>query len=157
MLLILGVSRQIAYATNAKKVLISAEYKGKSSIDIAQPVISFDPVKYCNGGFTKLRKLHSGKRRGHSPNFESSLPTAFELSGLLSTELTSMSETVSPTSTENVVKRSRGGRHRIFTVEQRKDRNRRAQAAFRERRSRYTHTLEQTVVELESIIRELQV
>lgn len=59
-------------------------------------------------------------------------------------------------STESM-KRSQGGRHRIFTAEQRKDRNRLAQAAFRERRSQYTSTLENTVVELEAIIRELQV
>ncbi|KAI9494597.1 hypothetical protein BDB00DRAFT_295775 [Zychaea mexicana] len=51
---------------------------------------------------------------------------------------------------------SKGGRHRIFTEEQRKDRNRLAQAAFRARRSEYTHTLEQTVVGLESIVKELQ-
>ncbi|KAI8139186.1 hypothetical protein BJV82DRAFT_672769 [Fennellomyces sp. T-0311] len=51
---------------------------------------------------------------------------------------------------------SKGGRHRIFTEEQRKDRNRLAQAAFRARRSEYTHTLEETVVGLETIVKELQ-
>lgn len=56
-----------------------------------------------------------------------------------------------------IKKKSHGGRHRIFTAEQRKDRNRLAQAAFRERRNQYTRTLENTVVELEAIIRELQV
>ncbi|ORZ03084.1 hypothetical protein BCR43DRAFT_482716 [Syncephalastrum racemosum] len=59
-------------------------------------------------------------------------------------------------STESL-KQSQGGRHRIFTAEQRKDRNRLAQAAFRERRNQYTSTLEKTVIELETIIRELQV
>ncbi|KAI9498190.1 hypothetical protein BDB00DRAFT_801534 [Zychaea mexicana] len=52
--------------------------------------------------------------------------------------------------------RPHGGRHRIFTEEQRKVRNRQAQAAFRERRSQYTQTLEQTIVGLENIIEELQ-
>ncbi|KAG2218303.1 hypothetical protein INT45_003646 [Circinella minor] len=51
---------------------------------------------------------------------------------------------------------SKGGRHRIFTEEQRKDRNRLAQAAFRARKSEYTTTLENTVVGLESIVKELQ-
>ncbi|KAI9266704.1 hypothetical protein BDA99DRAFT_558753 [Phascolomyces articulosus] len=51
---------------------------------------------------------------------------------------------------------SKGGRHRIFTEEQRKDRNRLAQAAFRARRSEYTNTLENTIVGLESIVKELQ-
>ncbi|KAI9271530.1 hypothetical protein BDA99DRAFT_556762 [Phascolomyces articulosus] len=53
-------------------------------------------------------------------------------------------------------KKSHGGRHRIFTEEQRKVRNRLAQAAFRERRSQYTQTLQQTVLDLEKIIQELQ-
>ena len=51
---------------------------------------------------------------------------------------------------------SKGGRHRIFTEEQRKDRNRLAQAAFRARKSKYTTTLENTVIGLESIVKELQ-
>ena len=58
------------------------------------------------------------------------------------------------TSTTN---RPHGGRHRIFTEEQRKVRNRQAQAAFRERRSQYTQTLQETVLGLEKIITELQV
>jgi hypothetical protein len=53
-------------------------------------------------------------------------------------------------------KRKQGGRHRIFSNEQRKDRNRIAQAAFRERRSQYTKTLESTMANLETIICELQ-
>jgi hypothetical protein len=53
-------------------------------------------------------------------------------------------------------KRKQGGRHRMFTNEQRKDRNRLAQAAFRERRSQYTKTLESTIKNLETIICELQ-
>lgn len=53
-------------------------------------------------------------------------------------------------------KRKQGGRHRMFSNEQRKDRNRLAQAAFRERRSQYTKTLESTIDDLETIIRELQ-
>lgn len=53
-------------------------------------------------------------------------------------------------------KRKQGGRHRMFSNEQRKDRNRLAQAAFRERRSQYTKTLEATIDDLETIIRELQ-
>ncbi|CAO3679253.1 unnamed protein product [Umbelopsis ramanniana] len=59
-----------------------------------------------------------------------------------------------PSSPEN--KRKQGGRHRMFSNEQRKDRNRLAQAAFRERRSQYTKTLESTIDDLETIIRELQ-
>ncbi|KAI9284090.1 hypothetical protein BC943DRAFT_326316 [Umbelopsis sp. AD052] len=53
-------------------------------------------------------------------------------------------------------KRKQGGRHRLFSNEQRKDRNRLAQAAFRERRSQYTKTLECTIENLETIICELQ-
>lgn len=69
--------------------------------------------------------------------------------------------TSSPEPYENDVpspepKRKQGGRHRIFTNEQRKDRNRLAQAAFRERRSQYTKTLESTIANLETIICELQ-
>ncbi|KAI8144035.1 hypothetical protein BJV82DRAFT_578097 [Fennellomyces sp. T-0311] len=57
---------------------------------------------------------------------------------------------------ESRIKRPHGGRHRIFTEEQRKVRNRLAQAAFRERRTQYTQTLESTIVDLENIIHELQ-
>jgi hypothetical protein len=54
------------------------------------------------------------------------------------------------------LKRKQGGRHRIFSNEQRKDRNRLAQAAFRERRSQYTKELESAIEDLEKIITELQ-
>ncbi|KAG2174371.1 hypothetical protein INT43_004394 [Umbelopsis isabellina] len=56
----------------------------------------------------------------------------------------------------SISKRKQVGRHRIFTNEQRKDRNRLAQAAFRERRSQYTKELESVVEDLETIIKELQ-
>ncbi|KAI8060303.1 hypothetical protein BC940DRAFT_312264 [Gongronella butleri] len=49
-----------------------------------------------------------------------------------------------------VTKKSAGGRHRIFTNEQRKVRNRQAQAAFRQRRTAYTKTLETTIEQMEA-------
>ncbi|KAJ2961531.1 hypothetical protein NQZ79_g3280 [Umbelopsis isabellina] len=59
-------------------------------------------------------------------------------------------------SENSILKRKQVGRHRIFTNEQRKDRNRLAQAAFRERRSQYTKELKSVVEDLETIIKELQ-
>ncbi|KAI8377460.1 uncharacterized protein BYT42DRAFT_345167 [Radiomyces spectabilis] len=50
----------------------------------------------------------------------------------------------------------KGGRQRVYTTEQRKDRNRLAQAAFRERRSQYTKTLEETVLRFDSLLEEMQ-
>lgn len=59
-------------------------------------------------------------------------------------------------SENSISKRKQVGRHRMFTNEQRRDRNRMAQAAFRERRSQYTKELESVVEDLETIIKELQ-
>ncbi|KAG2223823.1 hypothetical protein INT45_001957 [Circinella minor] len=76
------------------------------------------------------------------------------------TTMTSASNTIKEvTNNDNLnssTNRSHGGRHRIFTEEQRKVRNRQAQAAFRERRSQYTQTLQETILGLEKIITELQ-
>ncbi|KAI9300786.1 hypothetical protein BJ944DRAFT_252834 [Cunninghamella echinulata] len=57
---------------------------------------------------------------------------------------------------KTISKKSNVGRHRLYSNEQRKDRNRQAQAAFRQRRSVYTKTLEETVEKLQSIIASLQ-
>ncbi|KAG0173650.1 hypothetical protein DFQ30_007272 [Apophysomyces sp. BC1015] len=43
-----------------------------------------------------------------------------------------------------------------FGSEQRKDRNRLAQAAFRARRSKYTQSIEQTLLRLDKVVEELQ-
>ncbi|KAI8991706.1 hypothetical protein BDF20DRAFT_831723 [Mycotypha africana] len=48
------------------------------------------------------------------------------------------------------------GRHRIYSNEQRKDRNRLAQAAFRHRRSNYTKFLEETVTGHEKRIHDVE-
>ncbi|KAL9557175.1 hypothetical protein MBANPS3_001517 [Mucor bainieri] len=48
------------------------------------------------------------------------------------------------------------GRHRVYSNEQRKDRNRQAQAAFRDRRSKYTQTLETAIVNFEETIKNLK-
>ncbi|GAN02651.1 hypothetical protein MAM1_0026c02096 [Mucor ambiguus] len=48
------------------------------------------------------------------------------------------------------------GRHRVYSNEQRKDRNRQAQAAFRDRRSKYTQTLENAIVNFEETIKDLK-
>lgn len=48
------------------------------------------------------------------------------------------------------------GRHRVYSNEQRKDRNRQAQAAFRDRRSKYTQTLESAIVTFEETIKHLK-
>ncbi|ORZ26068.1 hypothetical protein BCR42DRAFT_486130 [Absidia repens] len=48
------------------------------------------------------------------------------------------------------------GRHRIYTNEQRKDRNRQAQAAFRARRTLYTKTQKETIAELQHMVHMLQ-
>lgn len=48
------------------------------------------------------------------------------------------------------------GRHRVYSNEQRKDRNRQAQAAFRDRRSKYTQTLENAIVNFEETIKNLK-
>ncbi|CAO3618963.1 unnamed protein product [Cunninghamella blakesleeana] len=55
-----------------------------------------------------------------------------------------------------ITKKSNVGRHRLYSNEQRKVRNREAQAAFRQRRSAYTRTLEDTVEKLEALIETLQ-
>jgi molybdopterin converting factor small subunit len=51
---------------------------------------------------------------------------------------------------------SKAGRHRLYSNEQRKDRNRQAQAAFRDRRSKYTKTLEVAILKFEDTIEELK-
>ncbi|KAG2202648.1 hypothetical protein INT47_002080 [Mucor saturninus] len=51
---------------------------------------------------------------------------------------------------------SKAGRHRIYTNEQRKDRNRKAQAAFRDRRNNYTKTLEDVLLKYEDKIQDLE-
>lgn len=51
---------------------------------------------------------------------------------------------------------SKVGRHRIYSNEQRKDRNRKAQAAFRDRRSQYTKNLEAALLELEKKANDLK-
>ncbi|KAG2200117.1 hypothetical protein INT46_000199 [Mucor plumbeus] len=48
------------------------------------------------------------------------------------------------------------GRHRVFSNEQRRDRNRKAQAAFRDRRNKYTNTLETAIVGFEETIKSLK-
>ncbi|KAK4520204.1 N-alpha-acetyltransferase 50 [Mucor velutinosus] len=48
------------------------------------------------------------------------------------------------------------GRHRVYSNEQRKDRNRQAQAAFRDRRIKYTQTLENAIVNFEETIKNLK-
>lgn len=48
------------------------------------------------------------------------------------------------------------GRHRVFSNEQRRDRNRQAQAAFRDRRNKYTNTLETAIVGFEETIKNLK-
>jgi predicted nuclease with TOPRIM domain len=51
---------------------------------------------------------------------------------------------------------SKAGRHRLYSNEQRKDRNRQAQAAFRDRRSKYTKDLEAAVLKFEEKIKTLE-
>jgi hypothetical protein len=51
---------------------------------------------------------------------------------------------------------SKVGRHRLYSKEQRKDRNRQAQAAFRDRRSKYTKNLEAAMVKFEEKIKTLE-
>jgi predicted RNase H-like nuclease (RuvC/YqgF family) len=51
---------------------------------------------------------------------------------------------------------SKAGRHRLYSNEQRKDRNRQAQAAFRDRRSKYTKTLETAILKFEDTIERLK-
>ncbi|EPB85906.1 hypothetical protein HMPREF1544_07322 [Mucor circinelloides 1006PhL] len=48
------------------------------------------------------------------------------------------------------------GRHRVYSNEQRKDRNRQAQAAFRDRRSKYTQSLENAIINFEETIKNLK-
>ncbi|KAI8647461.1 hypothetical protein BD408DRAFT_408597 [Parasitella parasitica] len=48
------------------------------------------------------------------------------------------------------------GRHRVFSNEQRKVRNRQAQAAFRDRRSKYTNSLETAILNFEETIKNLK-
>lgn len=48
------------------------------------------------------------------------------------------------------------GRHRIYSNEQRKDRNRKAQAAFRNRRNEYTKCLETALLEFENKVTDLK-
>ncbi|CEP07196.1 hypothetical protein [Parasitella parasitica] len=48
------------------------------------------------------------------------------------------------------------GRHRVFSNEQRKMRNRQAQAAFRDRRSKYTNSLEMAIHNFEKTIKNLK-
>ncbi|KAI8077274.1 uncharacterized protein B0P05DRAFT_544314 [Gilbertella persicaria] len=50
----------------------------------------------------------------------------------------------------------KAGRHRIYTNEQRKARNREAQAAFRDRRNKHTKTLEDSIVHFETMIKDLK-
>lgn len=52
---------------------------------------------------------------------------------------------------------SKVGRHRIYSNEQRKDRNRKAQAAFRNRRNEYTKNLEAALLEFENKVAGLKV
>jgi chromosome segregation ATPase len=56
----------------------------------------------------------------------------------------------------SIDKKSKGGRQRQFSNEQRKDRNRQAQAAFRERRSKHTKALEDTITDLRTMVQILQ-
>ncbi|KAG2231867.1 hypothetical protein INT48_006059 [Thamnidium elegans] len=51
---------------------------------------------------------------------------------------------------------SKVGRHRLYSNEQRKDRNRKAQAAFRVRRNKYTETLELAATKNEKTIEDLK-
>lgn len=51
---------------------------------------------------------------------------------------------------------SKLGRHRLYSNEQRKDRNREAQAAFRVRRNNYTETLELAAIKNEKTIEDLK-
>lgn len=51
---------------------------------------------------------------------------------------------------------SKAGRHRIYSNEQRKDRNRKAQAAFRDRRNNYTKTLEDALLKYKDKIQDLE-
>ena len=48
------------------------------------------------------------------------------------------------------------GRKRIYTNEQRKERNRKAQADFRVRRNKYTKSLESAMLQFEILIKELK-
>ncbi|KAI8390176.1 hypothetical protein BD560DRAFT_380153 [Blakeslea trispora] len=48
------------------------------------------------------------------------------------------------------------GRQRIYTNEQRKERNRKAQAAFRLRRDKYTKALEDTMLQLKTSLGKLE-
>lgn len=57
---------------------------------------------------------------------------------------------------KNLEKPSKVGRHRLYSNEQRKDRNRKAQAAFRVRRNKYTETLELEAAQNEQTIQELK-
>ncbi|KAI9478251.1 MAG: hypothetical protein EXX96DRAFT_570160 [Benjaminiella poitrasii] len=50
----------------------------------------------------------------------------------------------------------KAGRHRLYSNEQRKDRNRQAQAAFRTRRNNYTKSLEETVLNFKEQIAALE-
>ncbi|GAA5813686.1 hypothetical protein MFLAVUS_007172 [Mucor flavus] len=51
---------------------------------------------------------------------------------------------------------SKLGRHRLYSNEQRRDRNREAQAAFRVRRNNYTETLELAAIKNEKTIEDLK-
>ncbi|CAO3629232.1 unnamed protein product [Mucor hiemalis] len=57
---------------------------------------------------------------------------------------------------ENMQVMSKAGRHRLYSNEQRKDRNRQAQAAFRDRRSKYQKTLEAAMLKYEDTIEDLK-
>lgn len=57
---------------------------------------------------------------------------------------------------ENPESLLKAGRHRIYSNEQRKDRNRKAQAAFRDRRNNYTKTLEVALLKFEDKIQGLE-
>ncbi|CAO3581876.1 unnamed protein product [Absidia cylindrospora] len=53
-------------------------------------------------------------------------------------------------------KKQNAGRHRLYTNEQRKDRNRQAQAAFRARQSLNSKTQKETITELQHMVDMLQ-
>jgi phage shock protein A len=51
---------------------------------------------------------------------------------------------------------SKAGRHRIYSSEERKDRNRTAQAAFRDRRNKYTQNVETALHLFEDKVKTLE-
>ncbi|KAI8344404.1 hypothetical protein BC941DRAFT_408561 [Chlamydoabsidia padenii] len=68
----------------------------------------------------------------------------------------SATTTTTPATMLSTDSRPKGGRRRQYSNEQRKDRNRQAQAAFRERRSKHTKALEDTITDLRTLVHILQ-